>query len=294
MAEAIPFCGLKVVSSLEVVLHSHLDDAMPLFLRRVAEGRIALSESTRIILLEGEAEIVSVKRPQRMVHKVVEVEPELQLLALGDGEVLEQRHIPIEIARAVDGRQDKRAVLTDLRRGREAISVDVLMRFQPRRWIARQNGVELDLRRAQQGNIVEREVGARNHRNAIVRLRAYVAHAEVLVLESAKVGPALELQDSADLPAVYEAAHILVEVFLGGQFHGISSIEQVFSAVGQNTDAFIYVENIYGAARAVIHHTLGLAEGVVQVERVPPSRASPSRLQGVVVRAPVIRGHIQV
>src|SRR5579871_2143104 len=175
---------LKMVSSLEVVFGSHLDDAMTLFLVDVAEGRIALRERTRSILLEGEPEIVSVKRPQRMVHPVVEVEPELQLLALLDGKVLEQCHIPVEVRRSINGRQDERAVLADLRWGREEIPIDVLMRCQPTRWIAGHNGIELDLRRAQQGLIVEREVGARNHRNAIVRSRAHVAHTEVLVLVS--------------------------------------------------------------------------------------------------------------
>ena len=90
MTEAIPLCGLKLVSSLEVVLNSYLDDAVPLFLGNGAEIRISLSESTRIVLREGEPEIVSVKRPQRMVHPVVEVEAELQFLALGYGKVLEQ------------------------------------------------------------------------------------------------------------------------------------------------------------------------------------------------------------
>src|SRR5215470_13033183 len=80
----------------------------------------------------------------------------------------------------------------------------------------------------------------------------------------------------------------------GGQFHGINKVEQVFSAVGQNTNALVYVENIRGTTRAVIHHTLGLAEGVVHSGGVPPSRACPTGLQAVVVGEAIIGGHIQV
>ena len=56
------------------------------------------------ILTVAEVEIASVKRPQRMVHPVVEVEAELQPLVFGDLEVLEQARIPIEICRSIDRR----------------------------------------------------------------------------------------------------------------------------------------------------------------------------------------------
>src|SRR5215469_7017089 len=91
-----------------------------------------------------------------MVHPVVEVEPELQLLALSDPEVLEQAHIPVEIGWSINGRQDEVAVLSDLGRSGEAIRVDELMRFQALRRIAGQNRVELDVRRAQQRDVADR------------------------------------------------------------------------------------------------------------------------------------------
>ena len=72
-----------------------------------------------------------------MVHPVVEVETELQLLALSDIKVLEQAHIPIEIGRSVNGRENRWAILTDLRRCGQAIRVNELMRFQSTCWIAR-------------------------------------------------------------------------------------------------------------------------------------------------------------
>src|SRR5579863_5532006 len=110
-----------------------------------------------------------------MVHPVVQVEAELQLLALSDGKVLEQAHIPIEIGRSIDGWQECRPVLADLRRSLETTRIDVLMRFQPTRWIARQNRVELDFRRAQQREIADRNTvwilradRARNNRAATV------------------------------------------------------------------------------------------------------------------------------
>src|SRR5271157_2578901 len=180
-----------------------------------------------------------------MVHPIVEVEPELQLLALGDGKVLEQSHIPVEIGRSIDGRQNEIAVLTDLIWSREATRVDVLMRFQPARWIARQNRVELDFRRAQQRLIADRNawtpsgVSARNDRAAAVRAEGTaVAHAEVLVLIAGQVGPALKLQSPGHLPAIDDSAGILVDVGLG-QIHGVNSVEEVLAAPGQNPNALI-------------------------------------------------------
>src|SRR5262249_4795171 len=124
-----------------------------------------------------------------MVHPVVEVEPELQLLALRDLEVLEQAHIPIEIPRSIDRRQVETTVLAGLRWRGEAIRVDVLMRFQSLRRIARQDRVELDVGRTEQRDIADgntiRILGANRARNnraaAVDTVLAAVAHAKVLV-----------------------------------------------------------------------------------------------------------------
>lgn len=157
MAEAIPFLVEMFVFGLEVVLDAHLDDAVTLLILNVTEGRVRLRYIACRVLSEAKAKIASVERPQRMVHPVVEVKPELQLLALGDGKVLEQAHIPIEEGRSVNGRQDGRAVLADGGRHGKAIPVDVLVICQTLSWIASQDRVELDIRRAQDREIADRD-----------------------------------------------------------------------------------------------------------------------------------------
>src|SRR2546425_531503 len=91
-----------------------------------------------------------------MVQPVVAADPELDALALRDPKALEYAHVPIEVSRSVNGRQDRWAVLADLRRRGEATPVDVLMRCQPLPWITRQDRVELDIGGAQQRGIADR------------------------------------------------------------------------------------------------------------------------------------------
>src|SRR5579872_1027554 len=144
MAGAIPFCRLTSIE-LEGVLHPHLDDAVSLLLGGDAEVRIIRLQRG---LVEAQVEVAAVERIQRMVQPVVKVETELQILPLRDLEVLEHAHIPVEIGRSVNRRENGWAVLTGRGRNRETVPVDELMRLQSACWITSHDRVQLNIRRA--------------------------------------------------------------------------------------------------------------------------------------------------
>src|ERR1700741_1905011 len=157
-----------------------------------------------------------------MVQPIVEVKPELQLLALRDGKVLEQGHVPTEEGRSVNGRQDGPAVLANGCRRGKAIPVDPLMRSQIRSWTASQDRVELNIRRAQDREITDRDTLGVLSRDAARNDRVVEVHAKVLVLEACQIGTALSLQDARDLPTVDEAARPLVDIGSTGQLNGVN------------------------------------------------------------------------
>src|ERR1700751_5578403 len=97
----------------EVELHRQLHDTMALLVGRVAEQRSVHRARGRI---ETDLQVLPViEGPQRMVQEVVTVDTELQLLRLTELEVFEKPQIGVEEPRSVDGRQDGRPVLPDLR-----------------------------------------------------------------------------------------------------------------------------------------------------------------------------------
>src|ERR1700739_3053997 len=175
-----------------------------------------------------------------MVQPVVEVKPELQLLTLGDGKVLEQGHVPAEEGRSVDGRQDGPAVLANLARRGKAIPVDPLMRSQVRSWTASQDRVELNIRRAQQRGVADRDTLGVLSRDAARNDRVVEVHAKVLVLEARQVRTALRLQDAGDLPTVNEAARPLVDIVGCRQLNRVNGIEEMLAIIGLHAIVAVY------------------------------------------------------
>src|SRR5258708_33273871 len=91
-----------------------------------------------------------------MIQEVVSIDPELQTLGFGYLEVLEDRHIPVEVCGAVGDRQKRRSVLPNRHRSREATSVNELMRTEAGLGIARHQRIKLNRVGAKDGLIVDR------------------------------------------------------------------------------------------------------------------------------------------
>src|SRR5579875_2892894 len=113
---------------------------------RPEDGVIHLSRNR----VETQPEVPAVKGPERMVQEVVAIHAELQLLRFCDAEILEQSQVHVENPRPVNGREDRRTVLADLRGHSEATCVDVLVRSKVGPRVAREDGIKLDIGRAKE------------------------------------------------------------------------------------------------------------------------------------------------
>ena len=77
--------------------------------------------------IETQSQVGSIERPQWVIQEVGPVEAELQLFRFLELEVLEESQIGVEESRSVDGREYRRAVLTDLRWWSETTRIDELI-----------------------------------------------------------------------------------------------------------------------------------------------------------------------
>src|SRR6266404_545404 len=145
--------------------------------------------------VEAEVEVAPVERPQRVIHEVVGVEAELQLLALADIEVLEQSQVGVDVSRSVDDRQSGGTVLADLVGECEATRVDELVRREIRSGVAGNDRRQRNVRRAEQRGSADIVSSAWN-------LGAVESQAEILAPPSREVDATLELRDSGNLPAI--------------------------------------------------------------------------------------------
>ena len=107
-------------------LELQLDDSVTL---SIGGGPEVRGVHLECVLIEAEGEIRLIgEGPQRVVQPVVPIDAELKRLRLGDAEVLEDSHIPVEERWSVNGWDNVGAVLADHRRRAETGGVDVLVR----------------------------------------------------------------------------------------------------------------------------------------------------------------------
>ena len=88
-----------------------------------------------------------------MIQEVVCLNTKLKFDRFLDLKILEESQIPVEESRAVDHRQQCRTILTNLRRCREAVWIDVLMGPEIRCRIARYDRIQLNGVSSQDGLI---------------------------------------------------------------------------------------------------------------------------------------------
>ena len=98
---------LENTNRLEGEFHYHFNYAVPFLRGGLSEVRVIQGNSIGSwVLVERQLKVIgAVERIQRVIQEVNALNPELQVLRFADLEVLEQRHIPAEVAGTVHDRK---------------------------------------------------------------------------------------------------------------------------------------------------------------------------------------------